>query len=248
VENLKKWIKLTAAVLFVIMGGAGCMSSESKVIEHLEEKYGEKFEVEDVDKASALFPSTSGKDKIFAYPEGNPEQIFVAGESQNSDGEIYDTYVLAKWGEELEKTMEQEVKKQIPDVSDFKFYLRIADSKYDEGMMDTSIYDYLKNINKEAEVVLVAAIKTSGQPDIKTYDEGLFNLYQKLKSLNTEFFTLSVGFVENSMNSDDYIRTSNVNNTPWSNLNGVYGAVVVNDSFQISKPEDMNEYYEVYEE
>jgi hypothetical protein len=73
-------------------------------------------------------------------------------------------------------------------------------------------------------------------------------LYQKLKSLNTDFYTLSVGFVEDSLNSDEYIRTSNVNNTPWSNLKGAYGAVVVNDSFQISKPEDMNEYYEVYEE
>ncbi|WP_214909822.1 hypothetical protein [Bacillus sp. ISL-55] len=245
---MKKWIMLTVKILMVVMVGAGCMSSESKVIKHLENKYDEKFKVEDVDKASALFPSLSGKDKIFAYPEGKPEQLFVAGESQNKEGEIYDTYILAKWGEELEETMEQEVKKQIPDVSDFKIYLRIADSKYDESMMDTSIYDYLKNINKEVDVVLVAAIKTSGQPDIKPYNEGLYNLYQKLKSLNTDFYTLSVGFVEDSLNSDEYIRTSNGNNTPWSNLKGVYGAVVVNDSFQISKPEGMNEYYEVYEE
>ncbi|WLR55344.1 hypothetical protein LC048_24295 [Mesobacillus subterraneus] len=144
--------------------------------------------------------------------------------------------------------MEQEVKKQIPDVSDFKFYLRIADSKYDESMMDTSIYDYLRNINKEVDVVLVAAIKTSGQPDINTYNEGLYNLYQKLKSLNTDFYTLSVGFVEDSMNSDEYIRTSNVNNTSWTNLKYVYGAVVIMDGFQISNPEDINEYYIVYEE
>ena len=140
------------------------------------------------------------------------------------------------------------MKKQVPYVSDFKFYLRISDSKYDEGMMDTSIYDYLRNINKEVDVVLVAAIKTSGQPDINTYNEGLYNLYQKLKSLNTDFYTLSVGFVEDSMNSDEYIRTSNVNNTPWTNLKKVYGAVVIMDGFQISNPEDINEYYIVYEE
>lgn len=224
------------------------MSSESKVIKHLENKYGEKFKVEDVDKASALFPSLSGKDKIFAYPEGKPEQIFVAGESQNREGKIYDTYILARWGEELGKIMEQEVKKQIPEDSDFKFYLRIADSKYDESMINTSIYDYIKNLNKEVEVVLVAAIKTSGQPDIKTYNEGLYNLYQKLKSLNTDFYTLSVGFVEDSMNSDEYIRTSNVNNTSWSNLKNVYGSVVIMDSFEISNPEDINEYYNVYDE
>ncbi|WNF22772.1 hypothetical protein [Mesobacillus jeotgali] len=157
------------------------MSSGSKVIKHLENKYGEKFKVEGVDKASALFPSLSGKDQIFAYPVGKPEQIFVAGESQNREGEIYDTYILARWGEELGKTMEQEVKKQIPDVGDFKFYLRIAESKYDESMIDTSIYDYIQNLNKEVEVVLVAAIKTSGQPDMKAYNEGLYNFISKVK-------------------------------------------------------------------
>ncbi|WLR55343.1 hypothetical protein LC048_24290 [Mesobacillus subterraneus] len=102
---MKKWIMLPATIIIVILFGAGCMSSESKVIKHLENKYGEKFIVEDVDKASALFPSLSGKDKIFAYPEGKPEQIFVAGESRNREGVIYDTYVLAPNGEKSWKRL-----------------------------------------------------------------------------------------------------------------------------------------------
>jgi hypothetical protein len=250
VEKLKKWIKLTAVILIIVMGGAGCMSSESKVIEHLEEKYGEKFKVEDVDKASALFPSTSGKDKIFAYPEGKPEQIFVAGESQNTEGKIYDTYVLARWGEELEKSFEQKIKEQIPGNSEFKVYIRIADSKYDETMKEMSIYDYFQNVNTDAEVVLNLAVKTQDTPDLDRYKEGLFNLYQQIGDIGAEDYTLLAGFVDEKEDVTDYIRTSNVNNLPWENYGGnLYGfSVLYNGASKLNNPDDVENYYKVVKE
>ncbi|TCN24102.1 hypothetical protein [Mesobacillus foraminis] len=243
-------IRFMLLLIFIMAGGTGCMESESKVLGHLEEKYHQKFEVEEVKEGSDLFPEMYGKDQVFAYPEGKPELIFVAGESKKNDGDYYDTYVLSLWGEELTETYEDQVKKEIAGDSISKFYLRAADNQYDASMMDLSVFDYLKNKNQNVDIVLQMAILTDGEPNLDEYKQGLFHLFQLLKEQGTDKYTLSVGFVDKSEEEiSDYIRVSNVNNVAWTNLKGkVYGAIVARDYSDIQNADDLVEYYQPNEE
>jgi hypothetical protein len=244
VENLKKWIKLTAAVLFLIMGGAGCMSSESKVVDHLEKVYAEEFEVESTKEGSDIFPEMYGKDKVIAHPEGKPELVFIAGESRNEAGVFYDTYVLSKWSKELDAKYSDQIKSDFGQEVEYKTLLLAQGDKYDPSMIDIPFSQYVTE-NKEVDVTVKIAIKTDGEPDISKYAEPVYNLLETLKKENTKFYGVSVGFVDESEDISDYIRTSNINNIPWSNLKAnVYGTIMVDNLTGINSPDEIAQHYD----
>jgi hypothetical protein len=232
VENLKKWIKLSAAIFFVIMGGAGCMSSESIVLAKLEEKYNQKFSIEGVKEGSKAFAQMYGKDKLTVHPEGNPEAVFLAQEDKDDKEVVNDNYVLAKWAEELKAKLADQIEKELPPGTPYKVLLRIAPDKYDKSMVNMSFDEYLEKSDQDFSVVLKAGIKTEGKPEVSQFNENIYNLYNLMKSVGTERYTVSVGFVDNSEDISDYIRTSLVNNIAWSNLKAkVYGEVNVDYRF-----------------
>ena len=243
--RISKRIMLIFLLILVLIGGTGCMNTEGKIVNYLEDKYGEKFEVEHKKEGSVLFPEMYGKDKIFAHPEGKPELIFEAGESSSKEKKYYDDYIPAIWGDELTKSLKNDMHGNLPENSIYKVYVNVAGSKYNLYMKDMSILDYIKSENKNIRVILKVAILTSGKPNIEEYSEGLFKAYETIKSLNTTFYGLSVGVVDQSEDFSEYIRTSNVNNIAWSNLaEGVYGYLIVNQNVgDINSPEELMKYY-----
>jgi hypothetical protein len=248
VEELKKWIKLTAVVLFVIMGGAGCMSSESKVMEHLEKKYNEKFEVETTKEGSVIFPDMYGKDKVMAHPEGNPELVFLAGESRNEEGVYYDTYILSRWSNQLDQLYKDNVNQAFNEDVQFKTMLFVEEEKYSAEKIDSSVTDFLQRENNGALLTLNIAVKTNGEPEVDQYLEPVYQLLNELKNSNAKYYGVTVGFVDSSEDVTDYMRTSNVNNIDWSNLDAkVYGTIMVDDSMDIDSPEQIKEYYQPQE-
>ncbi|QCJ44173.1 hypothetical protein FAY30_20935 [Bacillus sp. S3] len=226
------------------------MDSESKMVHYLEDKYGEKFVVEHKKEGSVLFPEMYGKDKIYAYPEGKPELIFEAGESSSKEKQYYDDYIPAIWGGELTKSLQGSLKESLPETSIYKIYVNVAGSKYNLEMKDLPILKYINEENKDIRIVLKVAIKTAGKPNTSDYSDGLYKAFDQLKGLNTTFYSFSVGFVDQSEKIDEYIRTSNVNNLPWSNIEGkVYGHLQVNqDITDINSPADLMKYYTPAEE
>ncbi|MFZ7943768.1 hypothetical protein ACO1D1_09050 [Neobacillus sp. 19] len=112
------------------------------------------------------------------------------------------------------------------------------------------ILKYINEENKDIRIVLKVAIKTAGNPNTSDYSDGLYKAFDQLKGLNTTFYSFSVGFVDQSEKIDEYIRTSNVNNLPWSNIEGkVYGHLQVNqDITDINSPADLMKYYTPAEE
>ncbi|WP_226679103.1 hypothetical protein [Mesobacillus jeotgali] len=245
---MKKWIKLTAAILFVIMGGAGCMSSESKVMEHLEEKYGEKFEVESTKEGSVIFPDMYGKDKVIAHQEGKPELVFLAGESRNEDGVYYDTFILSIWSNQLDQLYQDKVKQAFNEDVEFKTMLFVEEEKYAEEKKDSSVTDFLQRDDNGALLTLNIAVKTDGEPEVEKYLEPVYELLNELRESNAKYYGVTVGFVDSSENVSDYMRTSNINNIDWSNLDAkVYGTIMVDDSMDISSPEQIKEYYQPLE-
>ena len=76
-----------------------------------------------------------------------------------------------------------------------------------------------------------------------------FKCYRSLKTLNVQFYGVTVGFVEEDADMADYIRTSQVNNLQWSNLtNKVYGTIMVDNLAKITEPSQVEDYYEEFEE
>ncbi|MFF2448933.1 hypothetical protein ACFVSW_17770 [Neobacillus sp. NPDC058068] len=243
--KIKKRILLITLLIMVMIGGTGCMSSEGKILNYIEDKYGEKFVVEGKKEGSVLFPEMYGKDKIFAYPEGKPELIFEAGESSSKEKKYYDEYIPAIWGDELTRSLKDSLKRSLPQASIYKIYVNVAGSKYNVNMKELSIINYVKEENKDIRIVLKVAIKSQGKPNLEEYSDGLYKAFEEIKSLNTTFYGLSVGFVDQSEDINEYVRTSNVNNLPWSNLAGnVYGYLLVNQNVNdINSPNDLMKYY-----
>lgn len=200
------------------------MNAESKFLSHLEKKYNEDFEVENVKEGSIIFSEMYGKDKALVHPKGNNELVFLAGEYLKTE-EIYDNYVLAKWGEEIKADIKGEMEKELPN-SPYKVSIMAADDTYDASMQDKPFLEYVEENNNNVLIMLTVGVYTTEEPELATFSQGIYNLYQKLKEYGTESYAISVGFVDESEDITDYIRTANINNIAWSNLDAkVYGEI-----------------------
>lgn len=229
----KKTLFLLPIVL-LLLWVAGCSSSEDRILSHLEGAYNEEFTIEHLKKGSRLFPGMYGRDKAIVHPKENEELVFLAGEYRNSEGEYYDTYVLAKWGGELKDSLKGMMEKELPG-SPYNVYIRAEDGTYDPSMLDTPFKDYLE-LSKDISIVLIAGIYTLEEPDVDHYNQSIYNIYHKLKSYGTDRYVVSVGFIDESEDVSDYIRTASVNNIAWTNLDAeVYGYIVFDER---SNPDD----------
>lgn len=247
--RLKKRVALFLLLFILIIGGTGCMSSssagtEEKIVSHLEEKYNEEFEVESLKEGSEIFANLYGGDKALVHPKGKPELVFLAGEDRDNKEKIYDTYVLARWSNELDTKFKEKIESEFEEGIDYKFSLFIEDKKYDASMKDLSFSEYSKDVNNEALVTLKIAIPVTEKPDIEKYSTSIFNIFRSLESLQVDMYGVAVGFVEPSDNIPDYMRTANFNNIAWSNLNAkVYGTIIFDNSRTINSPEDVQNRY-----
>ncbi len=234
----------------LVLGVTGCMSevsSQEAILTYLEEKYDEKFEVEAFKEGSDTFKQMYGADKVIVHPEGKLEHVFLAGEDRDHEGEYYDNYVLSIWSDELTRHYEKEIKSIFIDSDyEYRFLIYIEDDKYDSSMIGMSAMDYFKNINKDVGLVLKMAVKTNSNTNLNKYNKRVFDLFQLVKAVDVESTTLSIGFVGGTADVSDYIRTSSINNTPWSNMKGkVFGTVVIDNTLDISTPKDINQYIEM---
>jgi hypothetical protein len=220
------------------------MSSEGKVVNHLEKVYAEEFEIESTKEGSDIFPEMYGKNKVIAHPEGKPGLVFIAGESRDEAGVFYDTYVLSKWSKQLDAKYSGQIKSDFGQEVEYKTLLLAQGDKYDPSMIGIPFSQYVTE-NKEVDVTVKIAIKTAGEPDISQYAEPIYNLLETLKKENTKFYGVSIGFVDESENISDYIRTSNINNIPWSNLKAkVYGTIMVDNLTGINSPDEIAQHFE----
>ncbi len=224
-------------------------ASEETIVKHLEDTYGGKFEVETSKQGNSIFKNMYGDDKVIVHPEGKPEHVFLAGIKRDHDDEFYDTYVLSKWGDELTRKYKQEVAAIVPGDVDYRVLLYVEDGKYNSSMKNLSAQDYFSKKNQDAEVVIKVAVKTAGAPNPADYYEPVYRLLQLLEPLGVQSYGVSLGFVDASVDPADYIRTSNVNNVPWSNLDAkVYGTIMVDNLANITEPSQIEAYYEPIEE
>lgn len=235
---------------------ASSASKEEKAIKYLEEKYDTEFELMWSKEGSKLFEDLYGGGLITVHPKGKPEVVFTVQE----DGEEYiDLYLPAKWANELQQKLENQITSELPPGTPFKVILRNTGN--DESQQKKSVEEILKT-SKTASVSIIAGIQTSGIPDVNQYSQGIYNLFNLLKGLDTRQYVLSIGFVDEAEDITDYINTAYISNLPWSNLDAkVYGEVNVDfrldpenpssnvePNMILSSPENVIENYESFEE
>lgn len=205
------------------------MNAENKLLSHVESTYDEEFEIENVKKGSIVFPEMYGKDKAIVHPKGNEELVFLAGEYRDNDGEYYETYVLAKWGEELKISLKSIMEQELPG-SPFKVKVYAKNGTYDASMVDTPFQDYIEKNSKNVRIMITVGIYTDKEPDVSKYSQSIYNIYQEISRYGAERYGVAVGFVQEKEDISDYIRTANVNNIPWSNLDAdVYGYLSIDE-------------------
>lgn len=223
-------------------------STEDKIVKHLEEKYKEEFILESKKEGSEIFANMYGGDKALVHPEGKPELVFLAGEDRDNKDNIYDTYVLARWSNELDQKFKEQIENEFHEDIDYKFSLHIEDKRYNATMKDLPFDEYLKENQNEGLLTLSIAIKVDEQPDVKKYSTAIFNVYKLFEDLPMWMVGISVGFVEDDEIIPDYIRTSNFNNIPWSNLNTkVYGTIMFDNTRNVQNVEDVEKRYKEIE-
>ncbi|GHH98744.1 hypothetical protein [Neobacillus kokaensis] len=248
---MKKRTLLIFVLCILAIGTTGCSFGEppeKAITDYLEQTYREKFEVEVYEKGSTFLKNMYGSDKIIVHPKGKPEYVFVAGEDRDHEGEYYDTYVLSKWGYELTEKLEEDIHRILPgDI--YRFLLYVEDGKYDPSMKNMSFFDFLSNKTNQVLLNLKVAVKTSGSPNVKDYYKAAYNLQKLLDSLGTDMNGLSIGFVDRSEDITNYIRTANVNNVGWDNLDAkVYGVIKINKLYNITDPSQVEKYYKKFDE
>lgn len=250
--NITKKVQSILLPFVLLIGVTGCMnekSSENTILTYLEETYNETFEVETFKEGSTIFKNMYGADKVIVHPEGKPEHVFLAGEDRDHEGEYYDNYVLSKWSDELTNRLKPEISNLLPEDAEYRILLFVEDGKYDSSMKDMAVEDYFANINDDVSIELKAAVKSAGNPNVADYNEPIYQLLQVVKQLDVKSSRVSVGFVDSEVDVSDYIRTSSVNNTPWSNLDAkVYGTIMVDKRFTISDASQIEEYYKEFKE
>ncbi len=234
--RLQKRVVLFLLLFILIIGGTGCMSSssastEEKAIQYLEDKYDKEFEVMYAKEGSKLFEDLYGGDLITVHPKGEPEIVFTI---QEDGDEFVDLYLPAKWANELQQKLEDQIANEFPPGTLYKVILRNTGN--DESLKNNSVEEILTT-SKNVGVSIIAGIKTSGEPDVNQYSQGIYNVFNLLKDLGTRQYVLSVGFVDESEDIDEYINTAYINNLPWSNLDAkVYGEVNVDFRLDPDKP------------
>ncbi|WP_186580075.1 hypothetical protein [Aquibacillus kalidii] len=224
-------------------------SSQEAILTYLEEKYDERFEVEAFDEGNEALKQMYGGDELIAHPEGNPEHVFLAGEDRDHEGEYYDNYVLSIWQNELTKHYKEEISKILTGL-DYEYRILIySQDGYNGSNKGMSVFEYLSNNKQDASIALKLAIKESSDPNINNYKGQIYELYKLVNNIDAESSRVSIGVVEKSTGVKDYIRTSEVNNVPWSNMIGkVYGTLTIHKQFEITDPSQIEEYYRPMEE
>ncbi|MFA9559954.1 hypothetical protein ACERII_21820 [Evansella sp. AB-rgal1] len=248
--SLKKRMIIIMIIVIAIVGGAGCMNVEKKLLDDLEGKYNKEFVIEHYEKGGLFYSTGSKGISATAHVKGEEDVVFTMRERTGEKGTFNDSYLLARWGKELEVKLAADIKKNLPEGAEYRILLRSAGNTFDESMNDLQAEEFIQS-NQDLAVVLIVSIKVSNEPDVSIYSEGIYNLYKLMDGVGTEVFMVSIGFVDESEDISDFLRTTFVNNIGWDNLNAkVYGIISIDERFKdmINNEDAVADWYESMEE
>ncbi|MFA9559951.1 hypothetical protein ACERII_21805 [Evansella sp. AB-rgal1] len=248
--QLKKRLLISLIIVIAIVIGTGCMNVEKKLLADLESKYDKEFVIEHYDKGGLFYSSIPKGITATAHIKGEEDVVFTIRERTREKGTFNDSYLLARWGKELEVNLAEDIEKNLPEGAEYRVFLRSAADTFDESMNDLQAEEFIQS-NQDMAVVLLVSIKVLNEPDVEAYSEGIYNLYKLIQGLGTERYRVSVGFLDESEDISNFLKTAFVNNIGWDNLNAkMYGVAYIDERFKdsITNSDAVVERYKTMEE
>ena len=229
------------AILPASVGLSGCVPglgesgrTEPQMLEYLEQKYDEPFHL----YADVRNRYYYGSDKFIVYPEGEPDALALA--YWDDQGEPRDTYVQARWSEELTRQLLPNVRQALgPDVV-MKAYPLVAQDRLPAPDQQLPAFAEFLDTTSDCTVVIVVAVQSSTDAaDIDRVASGLHQVYSMTESIGSDRFSVAAAIVDDLGAVQEHVRTAAVNNTSWQNVGDAVKAYVLLDS--ANPPADAND-------
>ena len=244
--KLKK-ISLGLFSMCLMVNLTGCIGSSSKdeVLNYLENKYNEKFVIENYTNSNKLINQYGG-DYGIAHPVSNKNIAFNIGTVGSKEGGCYDNYNLAKWSYELDSEINEMVKRNLGNNVDSKVFIYSSSEQEYENI---SAKEYLNLENDNARLSLDLGIEINNPSEIENYYDGIYNVFEDLKLYNTKKYNITVGFVDdiNDIKNQEYLRLAGPSNIIWENVDSkVYAQMRITYVDDIQNVDDIKKLLEKF--
>lgn len=216
-----------------------------RVLDYLQEKYDEEFVIENFEQMSV---SEYGSDKLIVHPKGKEDLPFLICESEEWEEEFYDTYLLAIWEKQLKEELTTTMENILGDDSLFNVIIRTPHEKYNMSHFNMEFTEYIKNINNYGILTIIVAMPSIY--DVTDCLDKIYQIYKLVETYGMDTYSVSVGFVDDNFDSEEYLRTAGINNIDWSNFKSdIKGYVTINNFSKIETSADIiNEYISIKED
>lgn len=232
-------------LLIGVMSGCMSNSNEKEMLNYLEEKYNENFIVENFKSGNRLVNQYGG-DEAILHLEGNDNLVFTAGTSDKKDGGYYDNYYLSKFANDLNDNIEYIIKENIGTSCDYRVVL-YSTGKYDsEEVMDMTAEEYINYDKENIRFALELGIEVGGNEEVSKYYEGIYKVFEEIKSYGTRRYSMSIGFVDNINDSEvqEYLRKVNAIGATWEDIHTkIYGQMFPTYVDSINSAKDLEKLY-----
>ncbi|MDQ0194715.1 hypothetical protein [Paenibacillus wynnii] len=217
---LNRKIRLLLVLCAAMLGVTGCVGKDQKVqkmISYVEDKYGQSFEVEQLDKGSTFFAELYGGDKLLVHPKGQVKEPFFVFE--HSTKHTYsDNYVQAS----LSNTFTEIHKLKIEQFDSRKRAVKLAfrgtNTPSGAAFLGTSAEDFNRDLSYDADIYVDVVVKMDSSYGISQDAEFLYQLYNYMKSITQRNFIISIAYIkpEKFEEAEEIIRIAHTVNFAWA--------------------------------
>lgn len=239
-------VLLLSALLALL--AAGCtdagVNGEDRMLQYLQSKYSETFQVEDVSGDSFLPPEFSATDVLVVHPESDSTQLFVVAEDQDAPGELKDERVLAAWGDWYERNYIQDIRNAFGADASLRVQAGSPESwqfgMTELGLEPTTLFE---DANRRSSLQFLVAVPVSGEPDVARYAEDILSTWKLVQTANSGdgYPELSVYFYDATANPTRYLDLRSIPGAAvnWRSMPGVKGIVAIAAGSNISTMADI---------
>ncbi|MCR8643647.1 hypothetical protein NV379_19035 [Paenibacillus sp. N1-5-1-14] len=189
----------------------------NKMLDYLEDKYGEKFVEEYFEPGGMIYPGKSEGDSMMVYPEKNKELPFNVHKNMKKSG-YNDNYVSASLSYQFTEKYKSGVEKLDNREKAIKFFFALSNRPHDPSTINTPIDDFAKDMSYEGEIELFVAVSAESDQDYKKDAKFLRDLYSYMLKITNRNFLISVAYVQKNkfQPAKDLIRISHTTNFAWT--------------------------------
>ncbi|MCR8643649.1 hypothetical protein NV379_13410 [Paenibacillus sp. N1-5-1-14] len=187
-----------------------------KMLDYLEDKYGEKFVEEQFDPGNVLMPELYGGDSMLVYPTINRDIPFHVNKNVKSSG-FNDNYVhasLCYLFTEKYKSGVESIDERVKAVK-FRFGTKVYPE--DPSILKQPIDDFANDKSNESDIHLYLVVSTDDVQEYKKDAKFIHDLHSFMLNLTHREFEISVAYIKQDkiQSAKDLIRISHTTNFSW---------------------------------